>query len=136
MSHLHFMDVIWSAHSLLPGQQAHDWLKLTPSMQALTTGNLDQAPPELRDVLVPLHVRALQACRGASCMHALCMQRFSPHVEQPVCSGTIHGNSAMYAAGSCIIWVLTALVVMHAGGYPGQGRRGCHQGGHAGPHWR
>jgi hypothetical protein len=26
-------------------------------MQAMTTGNLDQAPPELRDVLVPLHVR-------------------------------------------------------------------------------
>ena len=26
-------------------------------VQALATGNLDQAPPEFRDVLVPLHVR-------------------------------------------------------------------------------
>lgn len=32
----------------------------TCMLQAMTTGNLDQAPPELRDVLVPLHVRVSQ----------------------------------------------------------------------------
>ena len=33
--------------------------ELTACVQALATGNLDQAPPEFRDVLVPLHVRFL-----------------------------------------------------------------------------
>jgi hypothetical protein len=31
-------------------------------VQALATGNLDQAPPEFRDVLVPLHVRFPASC--------------------------------------------------------------------------
>ena len=52
-------------------RSAEAWLA-TWHAQAMTTGNLDQAPPELRDVLVPLQVRSA-ACWiwSTSCMRTV-----------------------------------------------------------------
>ena len=104
-------------------------------MQALATGNLDQAPPEFRDVLVPLHVRFPTFCFLAPssplCMLLACAANALVHDD----IDTLQVECSLYM---CILHGLppTPALLLCTGGHPGQGHRDRDQGRHAWPHRR